>query len=145
MAGTIDPMASVSGFYSIGLLIYPSKCCPILGWIQSFLADFSWFFLILLVKNVKNPHVSWLNHFIPIFFKPRMLFLNRNSPSSYKQKCTSRAGGRDMDFARAASYVGDNPPKKSWFNMVYGRYIGFIMDVNRVYKPTYNWGAPSCL
>ena len=29
--------------------------------------------------------------------------------------------------------------------MVYGRYSKLVfMDVNGEYKPTYNWGAPSC-
>ena len=51
------------------LLLYPSI------YVVPFLVEFNLFLrkililLILLVKNVKNPHVSWLNHFIPHFFQ----------------------------------------------------------------------------
>ena len=35
--------------------------------------------------------------------------------------------------------------KVAEWKMVYGRYSKLVfMDVNGEYKPTYNWGAPSC-
>ena len=40
------------------------------------------------------------------------------------------------------SKMGHLPSPDKWLNsMVYGRYTN---SIHGIYKPTYNWGAPSC-